>query len=156
MFLAKKYFSSELNENTENMTEETQIYRVIDANLNRLREGLRVCEEYFRFMKNEVEPSKKMKEIRHLCKNLEECFEKDKLFFSRDSINDPFASGTEAKENERENPDGLFNANIKRAQEAARVVEEFAKLCGKSEAANLAKNIRFELYTFEKNYYKKV
>jgi thiamine-phosphate pyrophosphorylase len=138
------------------MTDEAQIYRVIDANLNRLREGLRVCEEYFRFMKNEAEPSKKMKEIRHLCKNLEECFEKDKLFSSRDSINDPFASGFEANEQERKNTDGLFNANIKRAQEAARVVEEFSKLCGKTEASQAAKNIRFELYSFEKNYYEKV
>jgi thiamine-phosphate pyrophosphorylase len=140
----------------ENMNDEKQIYRVIDANLNRLREGLRVCEEYFRFMKNEAEPSKKVKEIRHLCKNLEECFEKDKLFFSRDSVNDPFASGTEAKENERKNADGLFNANVKRCQEAARVIEEFAKLCGKPDAANLAKNIRFELYSFEKNYFENV
>lgn len=137
------------------MIDENQIYRVIDANLNRLREGLRVCEEYFRFMKNEIEPAKKMKEIRHLCKNLEECFEKDKLFFSRDSINDPFSSGFEAKEFERKNANSLFNANIKRCQEAARVIEEFAKLCEKPEASKAAKNIRFELYSFEKNYYEK-
>jgi len=139
--------------NNETQIADNLLYRVIDANLNRLREGLRVCEEYFRFMKNEKAPSQKIKEIRHLCKNLEECFEKDKLFASRDSINDPFASGTQAQENERTNTGGLFNANIKRAQEAARVVEEFSKLCGKSEAAEAAKNIRFELYTFEKNYY---
>lgn len=133
------------------MTDEKQIYRVIDANLNRLREGLRVCEEYFRFVKNETNPSTKIKEIRHLCKNLEEFFEKDKLFSSRDSINDPFAKGLSAKESERKNIDGLFNANIKRSQEAARVIEEFAKLVEKSEASQAAKNIRFELYSFEKN-----
>jgi len=136
------------------MIDEIQIYRVIDANLNRLREGLRVCEEYFRFVKNETSPSTKIKEIRHKCKNLEECFEKDKLFFSRDSINDPFASGFSAKESERKNIEGLFNANIKRCQEAARVIEEFAKLIGKSETSQAAKNIRFELYSFEKDYFK--
>ena len=139
--------------NGEKQIADYPLYRVIDANSNRLREGLRVCEEYFRFMKNEKAPSQKIKEIRHLCKNLEECFEKNKLFASRDSVNDPFANGTEAKECERKNADGLFNANIKRCQEAARVIEEFSKLCGKSEASEIAKNIRFELYSFEKNYY---
>lgn len=134
------------------MENEEQIYRIIDANLNRLREGLRVCEEYFRFAKNEKKPSQKLKELRHQCKNLEENFEKGKLFFSRDSTNDLFANGFEAMENERKNIDALFSANIKRCQEAARVIEEFAKLCKKESASQIAKNIRFELYTFEKNY----
>jgi thiamine-phosphate pyrophosphorylase len=132
------------------MNDENRVYRIIDANLNRLREGLRVCEEYFRFVKNEKSPSKKLKELRHQCKNLEGNFEKEKLFFSRDSINDPFASGFEAKETERKNIDELFSANIKRCQEAARVIEEYSKLCNKDLAAQTAKNIRFELYTFEK------
>jgi thiamine-phosphate pyrophosphorylase len=133
------------------MSNEIKIYRVIDANLNRLREGLRVCEEYFRFVKNETEPSKKIKELRHLCKDLEEHFDKSLLFASRDSINDPFSSGMEAAEAERKNLEGLFNANIKRAQEASRVIEEFAKLCQKPEASAAAKYIRFELYSFEKH-----
>jgi thiamine-phosphate pyrophosphorylase len=133
------------------MDYEKHIYRVIDANLNRLREGLRVCEEYFRFVKNEKEPSQRLKKLRHCCKSLEESFKKEKLFFSRDSVNDPFATDFEARENERKDVVGLFTANIKRCQEAARVIEEFAKLCENDSASKAAKNIRFELYTFEKD-----
>ena len=132
------------------MNDEQQIYRVIDANLNRLREGLRVCEEYFRFVKNEKNAAKTLKELRHKCKNLQDCFDENLLFSARDSIADPFSSGFEAAEGERKTTQDLLKANIKRCQEASRVIEEFAKLCENSAAAQIAKNIRFELYTSEK------
>jgi len=134
------------------MDEKTQIYRIIDANLNRLREGLRVCEECFRFAKNEKEPSQKLKELRHRCKNVEDDFDKEELFFSRDSDSDVFSNGFEGAESERESVEKLFCANIKRCQEAARVIEEFSKLCQKESASQNAKSIRFELYSFEKDY----
>jgi thiamine-phosphate pyrophosphorylase len=135
------------------MDDEKQIYRVIDANLNRLREGLRVCEEYFRFIKNEKETPRKIKDFRHKCRDLQDCFDEKILFSARDSINDPFSSGFEAAEGKRKNIGGLFGANVKRCQEAARVIEEFAKLPGNENASQIAKNIRFELYTFEKDIY---
>jgi thiamine-phosphate pyrophosphorylase len=134
------------------MDDETQIYRVIDANLNRLREGLRVCEEYFRFVKNEKEPAQTLKSLRHRCKDLQDCFDAKKLLCARDSVNDPFADGFAAKEKERRNTRELFGANIKRSQEAARVIEEFSKPCENGDACEIAKNIRFDLYSFEKNY----
>jgi len=136
------------------MDEKTQIYRIIDANLNRLREGLRVCEECFRFAKNEKEPSQKLKELRHRCKDLQDDFEKENLFFSRNSAADIFSSGFEGTENERASIEELFCANIKRCQEASRVIEEFSKLCKKESASQIAKNIRFKLYSFEKDYVK--
>ena len=123
------------------MDNKKQIYRIIDANLNRLREGLRVCEEYYRFAKNEEDTSRKLKELRHKCKDLQDCFDKKDLFSSRNSEEDIFASGFEADENERKDMDALFGANMKRCQEAARVIEEFAKLCEKENAAQIAKSI---------------
>jgi thiamine-phosphate pyrophosphorylase len=135
------------------MDDETQIYRVIDANLNRLREGLRVCEEYFRFVKDEKTAAQKLKTLRHSCKDLQNCFDKKKLLSARDSQNDIFANGFEAKEKERANIKELLNANIKRAQEATRVIEEFTKLQENSNACQIAKTIRFDLYSFEKDYF---
>jgi len=135
------------------MDDELQIYRVIDANLNRLREGLRVCEEYFRFVKNEKNEAKKLKELRHKCKNLQDCFDEKLLFSARNSIDDPFSSGFEALESERKTTEDLLKANIKRCQEASRVLEEFAKLCENTAASKIAKDIRFELYTSEKEIY---
>ena len=41
-------------------------YRIIDANLNRLREGIRVVEDIFRYIYNDKELSTKLKNLRHL------------------------------------------------------------------------------------------
>jgi hypothetical protein len=40
--------------------------RLIDANLNRLREGIRVVEDIFRYVYNDKETSSKLKTLRHL------------------------------------------------------------------------------------------
>jgi thiamine-phosphate pyrophosphorylase len=41
------------------------IYRIIDANLNRSREGLRVCEEIARFVLKSPSLTRELKTIRH-------------------------------------------------------------------------------------------
>ena len=51
---------------------------------------------------------------------------------------------------QREGVDDIVTANIKRCQEAARVLEEFAKIMD-PEASLMMKEIRFKLYSFEKN-----
>jgi len=45
---------------------EKSIYRIIDANFNRGREGLRVIEEYCRFYLNNSQLSGRAKQLRHL------------------------------------------------------------------------------------------
>ena len=40
--------------------------RLIDANLNRLREGIRVVEDIFRYVYNDKQTALKLKELRHL------------------------------------------------------------------------------------------
>ena len=42
--------------------------RIIDANLNRLREGIRVLEDIYRFVLNNKEIALKLKNLRHLCR----------------------------------------------------------------------------------------
>jgi len=41
------------------------VLRIIDANTNRLKEGLRVCEDIFRFILNDKNIARQLKEIRH-------------------------------------------------------------------------------------------
>ena len=41
------------------------IFRIIDANLNRSREGLRVCEDISRFILNSASITKDLKSVRH-------------------------------------------------------------------------------------------
>jgi thiamine-phosphate pyrophosphorylase len=101
-------------------------------------------------VKNEKNEAKKLKELRHKCKDLQDCFDEKLLLSARNSIDDPFSSGQIAAEGERKTCLDLLKANIKRSQEASRVIEEFAKLCENENACQTAKNIRFELYTSEK------
>jgi len=120
------------------------LYRLIDANLNRLREGIRVVEDIQRFIFNNKDISKNLKKLRHLSR-----IEDDKLLLTnRDILNDILKSTTKS-ESSRENLDSVIKANIKRAQESSRVLEESLKIINDTEAEKF-KNIRYELYNIEK------
>jgi thiamine-phosphate pyrophosphorylase len=49
----------------------------------------------------------------------------------------------------------VLSGNFKRAQEAARVIEEYAKISPAAHVSEKAKTIRFSLYDLEKRYMKK-
>jgi len=121
-----------------------ELFRVIDANLNRLKEGIRVVEDIVRYYKNSKELSLKLKELRHLAKiDLTK-----ELLLHRDSINDVLKQSTKS-ELHRENLENIIIANFKRAQESSRVLEELFKLQNQSYSEKF-KHIRYELYDIEK------
>jgi len=120
------------------------IYRIADANLNRLKEGIRVIEDIYRFYFNNQDISLQLKKIRHLCR-IEEY---KKALLKRDIINDPLKISTKS-EKKRDNIEDIIIANFKRAQESARVLEEILKLISIKESENF-NNIRYELYNIEK------
>lgn len=119
--------------------------RLVDANLNRLREGIRVVEDIFRYIFNDKVTASRLKTVRHLARieNYQELLE------SRDIKNDVLKSST-TSEQSRENLKSILIANFKRAQESARVLEEFTKLISTQESENF-KYIRYELYDIEKS-----
>lgn len=119
-------------------------YRILDANLNRLREGIRVIEDIFRYTYNDKEKSTKLKTLRHKCRI--EC--DDKLLECRDIVNDVLKSTTKS-ESSREDLQSIITANFKRTQESSRVIEEILKLTNSHEAEKF-KHIRYELYDLEK------
>lgn len=123
---------------------ESKIYRVIDANLNRYKEGIRVVEDILRYGFDNYEISIKLKDLRHKA-NLKTSLEFIKF---RDAENDTLKP-TLNLELERENLNSLITANLKRAQESARVLEECFKLFN-PQIAEIFKNARYELYTLEK------
>ena len=129
-----------------------KIYRVIDANLNRLREGIRVCEEYFRFIVEDNGLAKKLKLIRQKVREIDNSTDLETRLWSRDSVNDPFAEGTIGSEIRRESLSDTVLASFKRSQEAARVLEEYLKLIENNLGSNLSKSVRFALYTLEKEW----
>lgn len=117
--------------------------RVIDANLNRLREGIRVVEDIFRYVYNDKQTAIKLKELRHLSR-LENYIE---LLETRDVKNDVLRSSIKSEQN-RNDLYSILIANFKRAQESSRVLEEFTKLTSIKDSENF-KYIRYELYNLE-------
>ena len=121
-----------------------ELFRVIDANLNRLKEGIRVVEDIIRYRDNNKELATKLKNLRHFAK-VEETFE---LLKYRDSINDVLRPTIKSELN-RSDVKSILLANFKRAQESSRVLEELYKLSRADYSENF-KKIRYELYTLEK------
>lgn len=117
--------------------------RLIDANLNRLREGIRVVEDIFRYVYNDKKTSSKLKSLRHLSR-LDNYIQ---LLETRDIENDVLRESIKSEQN-RSNLDSILIANFKRAQESSRVLEEFCKLIS-IEASENFKYIRYELYNLE-------
>ena len=120
--------------------------RLIDANLNRLNEGIRVCEDVARYLHNNKNLSKNLKELRHKCRlpNANERLN------TRDSLNDVLRPTIES-EMERNSLTILLTANYHRAQESARVLEETCKLLYPEHSENF-KTIRYTLYALEKEH----
>ena len=135
------------------MTATAQIYRILDANLNRLREALRVIEEYYRFIDERPEVCVELKKARHSLIDVEAMLGREALLSRRDTDADCFSVGNRPEELVRSGLDGLLAANFKRGQEACRVIEEYAKVALESASALVAesaKAARFTLYKFEK------
>ncbi|MFH1339577.1 MAG: thiamine-phosphate pyrophosphorylase [Candidatus Omnitrophota bacterium] len=124
------------------------IYRILDANLNRAAEGMRVCEEVVRFILNDGKLTAQFKGIRHQLVDSAGVLMRRKFMEQRNSRADvgrKILSG----ELKRENWQDIFFANMQRTKESIRVLEEFYKLIDKSAAVKL-KNIRYRSYEIEK------
>jgi len=120
------------------------LLRVIDANINRYKEGIRVVEDIYRYIYNDKDIASKLKALRHI--NIP--INMKELLSARDSINDVLKSSTKSEQN-RENLENIIIANIKRAEESARVLEELFKLIN-IETSELFKTNRYSLYNIEK------
>ena len=118
--------------------------RLIDANLNRLREGIRVIEDIYRYIYNDKKTATELKSLRH--KSRIDIY--TDLLDSRDIQNDVLKQTIESELN-RVDLTSILIANFKRAQESARVLEEFGKLIS-SKTSETFKSIRYSLYHLEK------
>lgn len=113
-------------------------YRIIDANINRANEGLRCIEEYVRFILNNKSITQELKNIRH---EISFFFDSsyESLIQSRNTAGDV---GTNIKNITKEtNQNDVLRANIKRIEEALRVLSEYG---------NLPDKYRYKIYAIEK------
>jgi thiamine-phosphate pyrophosphorylase len=134
----------------------TKLYRIIDANYNRLKEGLRVCEDIIRFNFEDKNLTKSYKDIRHKTTEALKILKINSktLFDSRDSKKDVGKKTTENELNKKTLED-LFLSNLQRAKESFRVLEEVSKLINKKAALKF-KGLRYNLYELEKKTFKKI
>ena len=120
------------------------LYRILDANLDRAREGLRILEEWCRFGLND---SKLTEKIKHLRQTLGS-WHSPTIRQSRNTPGDPGIVLSHPQEEQRDTIQTVVQVNCCRAQEALRVLEEYGKLHS-AEMASGAKQMRYQLYTLE-------
>lgn len=123
--------------------------RLVDANLNRLSEGLRTLEDVARFLLNDARLTASFKSLRHELAHGHASLDKDRLS-ARDSAQDIAAFAEEEGEQRRGHVVEIVTANAKRAEESLRVLEEFAKLPGSVLESGKFKKARFALYDLER------
>ncbi len=125
------------------------IYRIIDVNLNRASEGLRVIEDGVRFVLDDLLLTEELKGLRHSLAKIVKAttaFSQEELISSRNSQGDV---GAELAEEKREKIKEMLKANFKRVEEAERSLEEFGKLLSPLMGEQFRK-IRFQTYCLEK------
>lgn len=131
------------------------VNRIIDANINRSKEGLRVCEEIARFILNSRPLTAEFKSIRHNINSVIKRLPPSILLLGeRYSLKD-IGKKSSASELYRADAKDIFCANIQRLKEAIRVLEEFSKLSD-TKAALGFKEIRYKIYDIEKRSLKKI
>lgn len=127
------------------------IARMFDANANRAAEGLRTVEDVLRFAFDNRRLSREARNVRHaLARISARVFPRVTLLAARDSGRDVGAGRSGAAMPRRRRGD-LLSANMKRAQESVRVMEETARYAGKPAGARALQALRFRLYRLERS-----
>jgi thiamine-phosphate pyrophosphorylase len=120
------------------------LWRILDANLDRAREGLRVVEEWCRFGLNDAA-------LTEICKGLRQelaQWHTAELRSARDTPGDPGTQLSHPGEQQRSDIAQVLQANLCRVQEALRVLEEYGKVY-QVEMAIACKQMRYQVYTLE-------
>ncbi|WGV25905.1 thiamine phosphate synthase [Halotia branconii] len=120
------------------------VYRILDANLDRAREGLRIIEEWCRFGLNNGRFTGECKSLRQEVA----IWHTSELRAARDTPGDAGTELTHPQEEYRSSVKSLLQANFCRVQEALRVLEEYGKLYNPN-MGSAFKQMRYRVYTLE-------
>lgn len=126
-----------------------EILRILDANLNRSREGLRVCEEIARFIWQDKALTEEFKDLRHqIFRDIKKLpVPPDFLLACRNSSAD--IGRDILNQSRRKNYQDVFCANIQRVKESLRVLEEFSAIFSPALSRAFSR-MRFRVYEIEK------
>jgi thiamine-phosphate pyrophosphorylase len=120
------------------------LFRILDANLDRAREGLRIIEEWCRFGLDHSQFTEE-------CKNLRQEVARwhvAEFRAARDTLGDAGTELSHPQEEHRQNLQQVLQANFCRVEEALRVLEEYGKLYS-PDMGTAFKQMRYQVYTLE-------
>ncbi|QIZ69942.1 thiamine phosphate synthase [Oxynema aestuarii] len=120
------------------------VRRILDANLDRAREGLRIIEEWCRFGLESQSLASECKQLRQELGS----WHSPELRSARNTSGDPGTSLTHEQEEERDNLADVLTANFCRIEEALRVLEEYGKIYNRQMGASF-KQMRYRVYQLE-------
>jgi thiamine-phosphate pyrophosphorylase len=123
------------------------VLRLLDANANRAREGLRVVEDYARFVLDDEATCAALKAIRHDLADATRVFTADAVLH-RDTPGDVGTGIKTDAEGNRADVADVVTAAGKRVGEALRAIEEFLKTFSPADAAKV-ESVRYRFYDVE-------
>ena len=122
------------------------VWRILDANFDRAREGLRIIEEWCRFALNNSALASECKQMRQELG----MWHTPEIRSARDTSGDIGTALSHPREEQRTGIEQLLQANLCRVQEALRVLEEYGKLYSLNLSSG-CKQMRYRVYTLESN-----
>ncbi len=125
------------------------LLRLIDAAANRAGEGLRVVEDYVRFVLDDRHLTRLCKSLRHDLATAIEAINRQHRLAARETRGDVGTDISTPQETTRETLQSVPRANIRRAIESFRSLEETSKLHD-SELAARFESLRYRSYTLER------
>ena len=136
------------------MTAHKQLYRILDANFNRAKEGLRVCEDICRYVWDDKNLTRRLKTLRH---GLSSTLSRGEflIFIEARNIQGDVGKAAIAAETRRKDVTDIFWANAQRVKESLRVLEEVLKVLDAS-AAQQIKLMRYRMYALEQKAIKRL
>ena len=129
------------------MVKDNGLYRILDANLNRAKEGLRVCEDICRYGWDNTILTRSYKDVRHALTAACAALSLDKALYARDITAD-VGKPTTASESKWRDLEAVFGANSQRVKESLRTIEEVAKILDAG-VAQKVKALRYKAYALE-------
>ncbi|HTN74167.1 MAG TPA: thiamine phosphate synthase [Pirellulaceae bacterium] len=120
--------------------------RILDVNLNRASEGLRVVEEYVRFVLEDRQLLPAYKQLRHDLLATFAAIPTAELAAARNTVEDIGTFTATPTEYQRDNLESVTAANLKRIEQALRALEEYGKLLS-PELGRATEQLRYTAYS---------
>ena len=130
------------------MSADAPVHRILDASLNRASEGLRVVEDYLRFVLDDSHLASLTKQLRHDLAAASATLPTLERHAARDTQGDVGTAISTAAESHRPDAWAVCRASLERTKQSLRGLEEYGKIVA-AEFGGSFESLRYRLYTLE-------